>query len=110
MNEIKRKEDLDRELGGGEKFLLFYSAWCPFCLSFAPAFEKLAAGGEGAFAKVSTDDLPELEDAFSVEVVPTVLFFRGGKLAKRLDGKLGRGLSAADLTAFLKLCRGKAKG
>jgi thioredoxin 1 len=108
MKEIKTREDFDKELQAGEKFLLFYSPWCPFCSSFSPAFEK-AAGKDAAFGKVSTDDLPELEDAFSVDVVPTVLFFRGGKLSKRLDGALGRGLSAGDLEAFITLCRAEAK-
>ncbi len=87
---------------------LFYSSWCPFCLSFLTAFEALA-GKDKAFIKVCTDDLPELEDAFGVEVVPTVLCFRNGKVAARLDGKLGRGLSADSLTSFAAVC-GKRKG
>ena len=32
----------------------------------------------------------------------TVLFFSGGKLAARLDGQLGRGLSAEGLADFAK--------
>jgi thioredoxin-like negative regulator of GroEL len=110
MKDIKKKADFDLELAaGGDRFVLFHSAWCPFCMAFAPAFAELAAGGKEAFAKVSVDSLPEMEDAFSVDVVPTVLFFRDGKLRRRLDGALGRGLSAGDLAAFVKLCKGKEK-
>ena len=84
--------------------MLFYSTWCTFCTSFLPIFAKTAAGNPAAFAKVSIDDLPGLEDSFDIEVVPTVLFFRAGGLKNRLDGVLGRGLDEEDLRAFVKSC------
>lgn len=101
MKQIKYRKDFDSELAAGERLVLFYSAWCPFCTAFMPAFERQADGGAG-YARVCTDDLPELEDLFSIEVVPTVLFFSGGKLAARLDGQLGRGLTAEGLASFAK--------
>lgn len=94
---------------GGKKFVLFYSSWCPFCVRFAPAFEKHAAGHPEPFVKVCTDNLPDLEDKFSIEVVPTVLCFSGGKLLKRLDGALGRGLTEEKLLDFIKICCGPCK-
>lgn len=107
---INEKKDFDRELGsGGEKFALFYSSYCPYCRVFLPAFEKHAAGKPGAFIKVCTDSLTELEDSFSVDVVPTVLFFWDGKLEKRLDGALGVGLTEAGLAGFIKACAGQGK-
>ncbi len=106
---IATKKDFDAEIGKTSgSITLFYSAWCPFCLSFLPAFEALAGKREG-FIKVCTDDLPELEDAFSIEVVPTVLCFRNGKVTARLDGELGRGLNAGSLASFAAAC-GKQKG
>lgn len=103
---ILTKPDLDAELRGpGVKLLLFYSARCPFCTSFMPDFDAQARAAAEPFLKLSTDELPELEDAFSVEVVPTVLCFEGGRLRSRLDGAPGRGLDAEKLEAFLKACR-----
>ena len=108
IKDIKTKEELGRELGsGGDRFALFYSDWCPFCMRFLPVFEKLAAGDPGAFCKISTDALPEAEDQYSIEVVPTVLFFRGGAPDKRLDGKLYKGLTSEDLAEFVRSCLGK---
>ena len=107
IKDIKTKEELGRELGsGGDRFALFYSDWCPFCMRFLPEFEKLAAGDPGAFCKISTDALPEAEAQYSIEVVPTVLFFRGGNPDKRLDGILGRGLTPESLSEFVLFCRG----
>lgn len=105
MKKILIKADFDAEIAGaGGRIVLFYSAWCPFCVSFLPVFEKAAAVNPPEFAQVCIDDLPALEESFDVEVVPTVLFFKSGALKKRLDGVLGRGLNGEDLSAFVKAC------
>jgi thioredoxin-like negative regulator of GroEL len=111
IKDIKTREEFDLELrADGDRFMFFYSAWCPFCSVFAPTFEKFAASAPGAFAKVSSDSLPELEDAFCVDVVPTVLCFRAGRLHKRLDGALGRGLTEKGLRDFIKACAVTGRG
>lgn len=97
--EIKTEAEFEAAAAGGGAFVLFYSPWCPFCSSFLPAYEELGGSGRRCF-KLDTSCLPGLEDRFSVEVVPTVLFFSGGRLSARLDGVLGRGLSAAELRKF----------
>jgi len=84
--------------------ILFYSAWCPFCTDFLPVFEKYAGAAPDSFRRVLTDELPDLEDKYSVDVVPTVIFFKDGKVSKRLDGVLGAGLDGSGLAAFLKAC------
>jgi thioredoxin 1 len=105
MKDIITLPVFNEEIAAKEgRLLLFYSGWCPFCTSFLPEFEKCAAMTPGSLARVSTDKLPELEDKFSIEVVPTVLYFRDGKLVKRLDGLLGRGLNGENLRAFIKEC------
>lgn len=90
--------------GAGKKIVLFYSSWCPFCLSFMPAFDKTAGAAPNVFLKVCIDNTAELEEAFGIEVVPTVLFFESGKLVKRLDGALGRGLTEDKLAGFISAC------
>lgn len=107
---VKTREAFEAEIKSAEgRFVLFYSAWCPFCTSFMPSFEKLAKAEPGRCVRVCTDDLGELEDMFSVEVVPTVLFFEEGRLAARLDGLLGRGLSEENLCSFAATCRAGGK-
>ncbi|MDA8244757.1 MAG: thioredoxin family protein [Elusimicrobia bacterium] len=100
MKKISSKTEFDAELSAGDRAALFYSPWCPFCSMFMPAFEK-EAGRDPRFIAVSVDDVPELEDKFSVDVVPTVIIFSGGRTAARLDGALGRGLNAAQLAEFV---------
>lgn len=104
MKKITKRSDFDAELKAGDRLALFYSAYCPFCQSFLPAFEKLAKTAPGGCVTVCTDGLDELEDLFAVDVVPTALYFKGGKLAARLDGALGRGLTEDGLREFMKKC------
>jgi thioredoxin-like negative regulator of GroEL len=113
---IKKIKDLDEfhaeTKQGGNRLVLLYSAWCPFCVSFMPVFDEHAAAGNNTPVKVCTDDLPEIEDLFAVDVVPTVLFFKAGKLAARLDGQLGRGITGEGLKNFIEACgapAGKSK-
>lgn len=79
---------------------LFYYPYCPFCSYFMPEFER-QAGEKPGFFRLRADILEEIEDRHGVEVVPTVIVFRDGKESARLDGKHGRGLSAAQLKDFL---------
>ncbi len=105
-NDISTKADFERETAGAGKLVLFYSEYCPFCRAFLPVFEEAAAAAPARYAGLRTDVLPELEDEFAVEVVPTVLFFADGRLVSRLDGRLGRGLSASEFKDFADKCTG----
>lgn len=81
---------------------LFYASWCPFCSRFLPVFHK-AAQGKGNFVLVQ-DDEEKLGEGYSIEVFPTVLFFKDGVLTRRLDGVRGAGLQEEQLDDFLKSC------
>jgi thioredoxin 1 len=82
---------------------LFYASWCPFCVKFLPVFEKHTEGAELSFLVVK-DDQEIMGGKYSVEVVPTVLFFEKGKVTKRLEGILGVGLNEKQLTDFIHRC------
>ena len=50
---------------------------------------------------IDDDDNP-LWDDYSIESVPAVMFFEQGKVARRLDARLGFGLSEKQFTEWLK--------
>lgn len=83
--------------------ILFCASWCSFCERFFPTFERLIA--KKAFDKtlrVYIDDYDNpLWDDFSIEAVPTLIFFEQGKAASRLDAKLGSGLSEKTFSEWL---------
>ena len=82
---------------------LFYASWCPFCVKILPSFKKHAAAEAGVLLLVK-DDREMMADQYDVSVYPTVLFFEMGSVAKRLDGILGRGISAGQLDDFIHSC------
>jgi thioredoxin 1 len=96
MNKIYTKKDLDSQLKKSKNVLvLFYASWCPFCLGFVPTFdEKVTNLGIKNVVHVLLDDYNNpLWDDYDIPAVPTIIFFTEGKVCKRLDARLGRGLS-----------------
>ncbi len=85
-------------------FVLFYASWCPFSMEFLPVYEKHAAVREERFCRMAIDGNEDLFDEYGVEVYPTVLFFKAGKVDKRLDGKHMAGLKEKQLTGLIDSC------
>lgn len=74
--------------------VLFEAEWCPFCRGFMPTFELLQQA-KVASAIVDLSDLDNpLWETFSIDIVPTVLLFKSGKIIQRYDGVAGQGLNA----------------
>lgn len=101
MRELVNPASLKQHLSTGKKTaVLFILSACPYCRAFRPLFEHW---GDARADKVDPltvvlDDFenPLWED-YRINVVPTVLLFDGERIATRLDGRPGEGLTAADL-------------
>jgi len=105
MIEIDNKQDLNNELNKNEKVLvLFYASWCPYCVSFVPVFDKKIvnfAFGSALRVLLNDYDNPMWND-YSIDAVPTVIFFEKGKVCRWLDGKFCVGLSEKQLKVWLE--------
>ena len=104
MIEICTKQDLDTELKKHKSVLvLFYASWCPFCAGFVRTFDKkVASSGFESVIHVLLDDYDnQLWDDYEVPAVPTIIFFENGEVCKRLDGKLGNGISEETFKKWL---------
>ncbi|MBI5240976.1 MAG: thioredoxin [Elusimicrobia bacterium] len=66
----------------------FWAPWCGPCRMLGPVIEDLAREFQGRVkvAKVNTDDNPEAASALRIAAIPTVLFFKGGRLVDRAVG------------------------
>lgn len=106
LKQIRSEGELAQELARGNRFLLFYSRWDPFCVEFKPAYDRIAASSPESYCIVPADALPELCVQYGVDVLPAVIFFRSGKPERRLDAVPDKGLTHEKLADFVWSCRG----
>jgi thioredoxin 1 len=66
----------------------FYADWCGPCKMLAPRMEELAGQftNRVKFVKVNVDEATALARRFEVQAIPTLVFFKEGKVADRLVG------------------------
>jgi thioredoxin 1 len=66
----------------------FWAPWCGPCRLLSPIVEELAQAYEGKIqvAKVNTDESPSVATQFNIRSIPTLLFFKDGKLVDSLIG------------------------
>ena len=71
------------EMISGEKPVLvdFWAPWCGYCRRIGPAYEKVAEswGEEVQVVKINIDEEPALALREHIEVIPTLVLYRGGK-------------------------------
>jgi thioredoxin 2 len=67
-----------------------WAPWCQPCLFFAPIFEQAAAEFEPGLrlAKLNTQDVPSLGNAWQIQSIPTLILFKGGKEIQRISGAM----------------------
>ena len=65
-----------------------WAPWCGPCNSIEPVVEKLAGayGDQIQFARCNVDHNPITPDRYGVKGIPTLMFFKGGKLVDKLTG------------------------
>lgn len=68
----------------------FYADWCGPCQALGPILEKMSVGYQGKvkIAKVDIDASPQLAARYGIRGVPTMLFFKDGKLVDQVVGLL----------------------
>lgn len=65
----------------------FFATWCNPCKMLAPVLEELAKKSDKVEVyKVDVDDNSKLADDLDIHSVPTLLFYKDGKIVKQVMG------------------------
>lgn len=92
MTDLKHVGEADFEqevLQAAQPVLVDFTAvWCGPCKLLNPIVEELARDWQGKIkvVKLDVDDNPDLAAHYTVMGVPTLMLFKGGKLAHRMTG------------------------
>jgi len=81
----------------------FWAEWCGPCRIVGPIVEELAKeyNGKAVIGKLNVDNNPNVSMEFGVRNIPTILFFKGGKLVDKQVGAVPKAQLAAKLQAHL---------
>lgn len=66
----------------------FWAEWCGPCKMIAPVLDEIASeqAGRVKVAKVNVDNNPTLAARFSIQSIPTLLYFAGGAVRHKTVG------------------------
>jgi thioredoxin 1 len=95
----------ETEVINSEKPVLvdFWATWCGPCRIIAPHVQALADefAGRAVVAKVDVDANKQWAIKYGIQSIPTLLFFKGGKLVDRVIGAVDKKVLNDKLSALL---------
>jgi thioredoxin 1 len=81
----------------------FWAEWCGPCKMIGPIVEELAGDytGKAVIGKVDVDSNPMVASQFGIRSIPTLLFFKDGKIVDKQVGAVPKAVLAQKLDAQL---------
>lgn len=81
----------------------FWAEWCGPCRIVGPIINEIAEdfNGRAIVGKLDVDNNPEVSTRYGIRNIPTVLFFKNGKLADKQVGAVPKSNFVRKLEALL---------
>ena len=81
----------------------FWAVWCGPCKMIAPHLDALATeyAGKVKVVKVDIDNEREVAERYNIMSIPTLLFFKDGKVVEQVVGAVPKTVIASKLEGLL---------
>ena len=82
----------------------FWAAWCGPCRAIAPVVKELAEeyADRLKVAKMNVDENPATPSKYGIRAIPTLLFFKDGKLADQITGAVSKSIIESGIKKILE--------
>lgn len=98
-------DNFDSEVLQSDKPVLvdFWAAWCGPCRMVGPIVEELVGeyDGRAKVCKLDVDAAQKTAQAYGIRSIPTLLIFKGGKVADQVIGAVPKGQITEKLDSVL---------
>ncbi|MGM9803595.1 MAG: thioredoxin [Muribaculaceae bacterium] len=92
------------EIESGKPVVIdFWAEWCGPCKKIAPIVDQLAEEYEGKvlIGKYNVDESSDVATEFGIRNIPTILFFKDGKLVDKNVGSISKANLEEKINALL---------
>ena len=86
---VKSYDEFKNLIASSDCFVDFFATWCGPCKMLTPVLEEMdekGAFGDVKILKIDVDECGDIARDFRIQAVPTLMFFRNGKLANTTMG------------------------
>jgi thioredoxin 1 len=82
----------------------FWAVWCGPCRMIAPSIEELAKeyDGKAVIGKLNVDENPQVSMEYGIRSIPTILFFKNGKIVDKQVGVVPKSVLENKLKAQMQ--------
>ena len=97
-------ENIKEIINSGKPVVIdFWAEWCGPCRMVGPLVEELANEYEGRveIGKMNVDDNVETPENYGIRNIPTILFFKNGKLVDKQIGATQKAVLTSKVESLL---------
>lgn len=104
MKQIATNDNFAGIIAAGQPVMVdFWATWCGPCRMISPYVDEIADeyDGKATVVKCNVDDCADIAAEYGVRNIPTLLFFKDGKVVDKLVGAVPKSGITAKLDAIL---------